>query len=223
MVTECKSCSGQRPAECFPHQAGFKKWMALTIHSELFILINVLFRDVFGNDLVRHVARTATEVSSCPQVPSQKLLLQMRIFGQQMVRRLAFQLSPDQAGVVTFTSFANVTQHLTTNAPQAESAVNQTAGSAAGESYIGSGTRRINRAPPRLERHSNHDRTFRWSGSSYSKLGCNPLRRRLQPMPPEFRSLACLLLPSESVTSYRRREKQRVLCEGRISPVVRIF
>jgi len=24
-VTDCKSCSGQKPAKCTPHQAGFKK------------------------------------------------------------------------------------------------------------------------------------------------------------------------------------------------------
>src|SRR5580704_3893824 len=65
--------------------------MGSTIYSEVFVWCRVLIGDVLGNDLVRDVAGTATEVPSRPQVPAPKLLLQMRKFRQQMMRRAAFQ------------------------------------------------------------------------------------------------------------------------------------
>jgi hypothetical protein len=49
-----------------PHQPGFKKQMDPTIYFEVLVLIDVLLGDVFCDDIVRHVAGTATEIASCP-------------------------------------------------------------------------------------------------------------------------------------------------------------
>jgi hypothetical protein len=65
--------------------------MDLTIYSEILILIDVLLGDVLGDHLIGDVSGTAAEISSRPQVSAPELLLQMRKFRQQMVRRLPFQ------------------------------------------------------------------------------------------------------------------------------------
>jgi hypothetical protein len=65
--------------------------MASTIYSEILILVDILFRYVFGNHFVRHIPAAAAEVSSGPQVPSPKLLLDVLEFRHQVVRRLSFQ------------------------------------------------------------------------------------------------------------------------------------
>jgi hypothetical protein len=61
-----------------------------TIYSEIFVLIHILLRYVFRDYLVGDIARAAAEVSPGPQVPSLKLLLQMRSLRRQVVRRFAF-------------------------------------------------------------------------------------------------------------------------------------
>jgi hypothetical protein len=53
--------------------------MDLTIYSEVFILIDVLLRDVLRDHLVGHIPGTAAEIPARPQVPPPELLLQMRI------------------------------------------------------------------------------------------------------------------------------------------------
>jgi hypothetical protein len=65
--------------------------MDSTIYSEIRILIDILFGNILGNHLIGDIAGTAAEVSSCPQVPSPELFLQMRILRQQMVCCLPFQ------------------------------------------------------------------------------------------------------------------------------------
>ena len=52
--------------------------MDLTIYSKVFILILVPICDVLGYDLVGHIARATAKISSRPQMPAPKLLLQMR-------------------------------------------------------------------------------------------------------------------------------------------------
>ena len=52
--------------------------MDLTIYFEVFVSILILLGDIFRDHVVRHITRTAAEVASRPQVPSPKLLLQMR-------------------------------------------------------------------------------------------------------------------------------------------------
>ena len=49
--------------------------MDSTIYSEILVLIDVLFRDVFRNDLVRYIAGTTAEIAPGPYVPSPELLL----------------------------------------------------------------------------------------------------------------------------------------------------
>jgi hypothetical protein len=65
--------------------------MDSTIYSEIRILIDILFGNILGNHLIGDIAGTAAEVSSCPQVPSPELFLQMRILRHQVVCRLPFQ------------------------------------------------------------------------------------------------------------------------------------
>jgi len=65
--------------------------MGSTIYSEVFVWCRVLIGEVLGNDFVRDVAGTATEVASCPQMPAPELLLQMRELRQQVMRGSAFQ------------------------------------------------------------------------------------------------------------------------------------
>src|SRR5580658_8809809 len=65
--------------------------MDSTIYSEIRILIDILVGNILGNHLIGDIPRTAAEVSSCPQVPSPELFLQMRILRQQMVCCLPFQ------------------------------------------------------------------------------------------------------------------------------------
>src|SRR5580693_10764156 len=65
--------------------------MDSTIYSEIRILIDILFGNILGNHLIGDIAGTAAEVSSCPQVPSPELFLQMRILRKQMVCRHPFQ------------------------------------------------------------------------------------------------------------------------------------
>jgi hypothetical protein len=74
-VTDFKSCSGQRPVKCIPHQAGFKGYMDLTIYSKVFILVPVLICDVLGYDLVGHIARANSKnilapTDACPKTAS---------------------------------------------------------------------------------------------------------------------------------------------------------
>src|ERR1019366_8979136 len=63
--------------------------MDSTIYFEVLVLINILLGAVLCDYLVGHVARTAPEMPSCPQVPSPKLLLQVRKLGWQVVCRAA--------------------------------------------------------------------------------------------------------------------------------------
>src|ERR1700685_4508987 len=65
--------------------------MDSTIYSEIRILIDILFGNILGNHLIGDIAGTAAEVSSCPQVPSPELFLQMRILRHQVECRLPFQ------------------------------------------------------------------------------------------------------------------------------------
>src|ERR1700683_750118 len=65
--------------------------MDSTIYSEIRILIDILFGNILGNHLIGDIPRTAAKISSCPQVPSPELFLQMRILRQQMVCCLPFQ------------------------------------------------------------------------------------------------------------------------------------
>ncbi len=72
--------------------------MDSTIYSEIFVRRRVLIGDVLGDDLVRNVAGTATEVASCPQMPAPELRLQMRKLRQQVMRGSAFQPPHQPAG-----------------------------------------------------------------------------------------------------------------------------
>jgi hypothetical protein len=63
--------------------------MDSTIYFEVFVLVDVLLGDVFCDHVVGHVAGTAAEISSRPQVSSPELLLQVRELRQQVVRRSA--------------------------------------------------------------------------------------------------------------------------------------
>ena len=65
--------------------------MALTIYFEIIISIMTLVRYVLGYHFVGHVAAAATKIPPCPQVPTPKLLLQMRKLAQQLVRTLTLQ------------------------------------------------------------------------------------------------------------------------------------
>jgi hypothetical protein len=65
--------------------------MDSTICQEIRIPIGILFGNILGNHLIGDIARTAAEISSCPQAPSPELFLQMRILRQQMVCRRPFQ------------------------------------------------------------------------------------------------------------------------------------
>ena len=65
--------------------------MDSTIYFEVLVLINILLRDIFGDHVVCHVAGTAAEIASCPQMPSPKLFLQVRKLGEQVVRCPPFQ------------------------------------------------------------------------------------------------------------------------------------
>ncbi len=51
----------------------------------------ILMRYIFRDHLVGHIPATAAEVSPCPQMPTPKLLLQMRKFSHQLVRTLPLQ------------------------------------------------------------------------------------------------------------------------------------
>jgi hypothetical protein len=53
--------------------------MDSTIYFEVFVLIDILVSDVFCDDIVGHVFRTAAEIASCPKVSSPKLLLQVTV------------------------------------------------------------------------------------------------------------------------------------------------
>src|SRR5215831_6058608 len=64
--------------------------MDSTIYSEILVLIDILFRDVLRNYLVRYIAGTTAEVSSGPHVPSPELLFNVRKLRHQVVRRLPF-------------------------------------------------------------------------------------------------------------------------------------
>ena len=55
---------------------------------------NVLFGDVFCDDIVCHVTGTTAKVAAGPQVAAPKLFLQVREFGQQVMRRTTFQPLP---------------------------------------------------------------------------------------------------------------------------------
>lgn len=50
-----------------------------------------LIRYVFRYHLIGHIAATAAEIPPCPQMSPPKLLVQMRKFPQQLVRRLSLQ------------------------------------------------------------------------------------------------------------------------------------
>ena len=65
--------------------------MDSTIYSEIFVLIDILFRDVLGNYLVRYIAGTAAEVPSGPHGSSAELLLNVRKLRHQVVRCLPLE------------------------------------------------------------------------------------------------------------------------------------
>ena len=65
--------------------------MDSTIYFEVFVLIDVLLGDIFGDDVVRHIAGDTAEIASRPQMPSPELLLQVGKFCQKVVRRAALQ------------------------------------------------------------------------------------------------------------------------------------
>src|SRR5580658_4884925 len=65
--------------------------MGSTIYFEVFVLIDILLGDVLCDYIVRHVAGTAAEIASRPQVAYPKLLLQVRKLSQKVVRRTALQ------------------------------------------------------------------------------------------------------------------------------------
>src|SRR3954452_14771543 len=58
--------------------------MGSTIYTEVFVLALVLISNVLGNNFVGYIPRT-TEIAARLQVPSLKLLLQVRKFRQQMM------------------------------------------------------------------------------------------------------------------------------------------
>ncbi len=60
----------------------------------------ILIRYIFRDHLVGHIPATAAELSPCPQMPTPKLLLQMRKFSHQLVRTLPLQ-PLDQRLIVT--------------------------------------------------------------------------------------------------------------------------
>src|SRR3954447_24830750 len=68
--------------------------MGSTIYTEVFVVALVLVSNVLGNNLIGYIPRTATEIAARPQVPSPKLLLQVRKFRQQMMG--CFTLQPLQ-------------------------------------------------------------------------------------------------------------------------------
>src|SRR3954447_22149489 len=65
--------------------------MGSTIYTEVFVVALVLVSNVLGNNLIGYIPRTATEIAARPQVPSPKLLLQVRKFCQQMMGCFALQ------------------------------------------------------------------------------------------------------------------------------------
>ena len=65
--------------------------MDLTIYFEIFVLLDVLFGNVFRDHLVRHIPRATAEISPCPQMPAPELFLQVRILRQQLMRGVSFQ------------------------------------------------------------------------------------------------------------------------------------
>jgi len=65
--------------------------MALTIYFEIIVPIMTLVRYILGYHLVGHIAAAATKIPSRPQVPSPKLLLQVRKLPQHLVRTLPLQ------------------------------------------------------------------------------------------------------------------------------------
>src|SRR3954468_11446339 len=65
--------------------------MGSTIYTEVFVLALVLISNVLGNNFIGYIPRTAAEIAARPQVPSPKLLLQVRKFRQQMMGCFALQ------------------------------------------------------------------------------------------------------------------------------------
>src|SRR5881227_40176 len=65
--------------------------MGSTIYTEVFVLALVLISNVLGNNFIGYIPRTATEIAARPQVPSPKLLLQVRKLRQQMMGCFALQ------------------------------------------------------------------------------------------------------------------------------------
>src|SRR3954452_13932845 len=65
--------------------------MGSTIYTEVFVLALVLISNVLGNNFIGYIPRTATTLSARPQVPSPKLLFQVRKFRQQMMGCFALQ------------------------------------------------------------------------------------------------------------------------------------
>src|SRR5206468_10078386 len=65
--------------------------MGSTIYTEVFVLALVLISHVLSNNFIGYIPRTATEIVARPQVPSPKLLLQVRKFRQQMMGCFALQ------------------------------------------------------------------------------------------------------------------------------------
>src|SRR3954451_22853762 len=65
--------------------------MGSTIYTEVFVLALVLISNVLGNNFIGYIPRTATEIAARPQVPSPKLLLQVRKVRQQMMGCFALQ------------------------------------------------------------------------------------------------------------------------------------
>src|SRR5436305_10958202 len=65
--------------------------MGSTIYTEVFVLALVLISNVLGNNFIGYIPKTATEIAGRPQVPSPRLLLQVRKFRQQIMDCFALQ------------------------------------------------------------------------------------------------------------------------------------
>src|SRR3954453_23130190 len=70
--------------------------MGSTIYTEVFVLALVLISNVLGNNFIGYIPQSATEIAARPQVPSQKLLLPVQKFRQQMMACFARQQSADR-------------------------------------------------------------------------------------------------------------------------------
>src|SRR3954454_4619089 len=90
-VTGCKSCFRPEAGKMSPAPSVLQAVDGLTIYTEVFVLALVLISNVLGNNFIGYIPKSATEIAARPQVPSQKLLLPVRKFRQQMMACFARQ------------------------------------------------------------------------------------------------------------------------------------